>query len=110
MLNSNFYLQYKNDLINFSKNKFNMELNLNNPLKLTDKINWLKIYDNTVLKSYCADKILLHNYSKLKLNEDICIPILNIYNSVNDLKINELPNKFVLKCNHRITYESYLHK
>ena len=62
MLNSNFYLQYKNDLINFSKNKFNMELNLNNPLKLTDKINWLKIYDNTVLKSYCADKILLHNF------------------------------------------------
>ena len=73
---------------------------IDNPITLQDKINWLKVYDNTQLKTKCADKILLHEYSKEKLGKDICVPILKIYNDANDIILDELPDKFVLKCNH----------
>ena len=74
--------------------------NLKNPQTFTDKLHWLKIHDSTLLKSYCSDKITLHDYCIEKLGKDICIPILKTYNSVDEINLNELPNSFVIKCNH----------
>jgi hypothetical protein len=34
------------------------------------------------------------------LNDDLCPKILKIYDSPDDIKLGELPDKFVLKCNH----------
>ena len=65
-----------------------------------DKINWLLIHDSSELKSNIVDKILLREYSKKILGKDICVPIIKIYNDINEIKLNELPEKFVLKCNH----------
>ena len=72
---------------------------ISNPKTIQDKIQWLKLYDSTPLKTKCADKILLHEYCKEKLGEDICIPILKIFDGKN-IKFDGLPNSFVLKCNH----------
>lgn len=78
-----------------------LKLNLENPKTVQDKISWLIVNsDCDELKSRCADKILLHEYSKEKLGKDICIPILKVYDSPDDLDFSELPDKFVLKCNH----------
>jgi len=71
-----------------------------NPKTLPEKINWLKIFDTTSLKTLCADKIKVHQYCKKKLGKDICIPILKEYKSVDDIDFNKLPKSFVLKCNH----------
>ena len=63
-------------------------------------INWLLIHDNPENKTNIVDKILLHEYSIKKLGKDICVPILKIYNSSEEIDFDELPDKFVLKCNH----------
>lgn len=96
------YENYESKLIEFSKKK-NIELNLKNPITINDKINWIKIHP-TLLKVKCSDKILVHNYSKQILGKDICIPILKVYNTTNDIIWDDLPNKFVLKCNHGCGY------
>ena len=75
-------------------------IDVENPKTIQDKINWLKIYDSTPLKGKCADKIAIHDYCKEILGKDICVPILKIYNNVDEIKLDELPDKFVLKCNH----------
>ena len=74
--------------------------NDSNIITLQDKLNWLTIHDNPELKSKYADKILLHNFSIEILGKDICVPIIKIYNSIDEIDLNELPDKFVLKCNH----------
>ena len=74
--------------------------NESNLVTVSDKINWLIIHDTNELKGKCADKILLHEYSKKKLGKDICNKILKIYNNINEININELPNQFALKVNH----------
>ena len=48
------------------KSRVGKELNLENPQTLTEKIQWLKVYDSSFLKTYCADKILLHDYCETK--------------------------------------------
>ena len=78
-----------------------------NPVTIQEKLRYLNIYDipwskeyNMPLKSVCADKILLHNYSYNTIGYDICIPIIGVYDNANDIDFNELPNQFVIKCNH----------
>ena len=77
--------------------------NDSNILTIQDKYNWLIIHDSPENKSKYVDKILLHEYSKEILGKDICVPILKIYNNIDEINVNELPNKFVLKCNHGST-------
>lgn len=61
---------------------------------------YLLVYDFPENKSRYVDKILLREYSKEILGKDICVPILKIYNNTDEIDINELPQKFILKCNH----------
>ena len=93
------YPEYKDKLIALGK-RVGLNLNLDKPVTIQDKINWLKLYDSTPLKTRCADKIQVHDYCKEKTGVDLCIPILKIYDKVEDIKWEELPNQFVIKCNH----------
>ena len=65
-----------------------------------DKINYLTIHESPEYKTDLADKIKIHQYSKKILGKDICSPILKIYNNSHEINLDELPEKFVLKCNH----------
>lgn len=93
------YEVYKQPLIDLAK-RVGIGYNIDNPVTIQDKINWLKIYDSTPLKTKCADKIQLHDYCKEKLGVDLCIPIIKVYDRVDDIDWDELPNQFVVKCNH----------
>jgi len=95
----------KSEVAKFLKEKAlkkrNIHLNLDNPKTVQDKIAWLIVNDDcNELKAKCADKILIHEYCYEKIGKDICVPILKIYDNPNEINFNELPNKFVLKCNH----------
>ncbi len=71
-----------------------------NLVTIEDKINWIAIHDVKKLKGKCADKILLHQFSKRILKKDICNKILKIYDDPYKIDISELPEQFVLKTNH----------
>ena len=86
------------------KSRVGKVLDLENPKTLTEKIQWLKIYDSNFLKTYCADKILLHDYCETKVGKDICIPIIATYDKPEQIAWDKLPNKFVIKCNHGSGY------
>ena len=74
--------------------------NESNILTIQDKLNYLLIHESPENKTGIVDKILLRNYSKIILGKDICAPILKIYNNVDEINLDDLPDKFVLKCNH----------
>lgn len=93
-----------NDVKNSYRRMMHRDFDWKNPQTLTEKIWWMKVYDNTFLKSFCTDKIHLHEYSEQILGKDICIPIIKIYNTPDEIDYNELPNKFVIKCNHGCNY------
>ena len=86
----------------YYKRRISKIINYNetNLITFQDKINWLIIHDTNKLKGKCADKILLHEYSKSKLGKDICNKIMKIYHNANEINLKELPKQFVLKMNH----------
>ena len=74
--------------------------NISQLITIQEKIIYLSIHESPDYKSKIVDKIGLHEYSKKILGKDICVPIIKIYKSINDINLSKLPNKFVLKCNH----------
>lgn len=77
-----------------------LNINIDNPRTIQDKINWLKVNNLSQLKTDCADKIKLHSFCEKTIGKDICTPIIKVYDNVNEINWDELPDKFVIKCNH----------
>ena len=91
--------KYMDRALNACKRR-GLNINLENPQTIQDKLTWLNIYDTDNMKCFCADKIKVHEYCKEKLGKDICIPIIKVYNNPQEINFDELPDKFVAKCNH----------
>ena len=82
------------------KRTYNRKINWNNPKHLSEKIQYLKLYEKDGRKTVLADKILVKEYIKDKIPELKCAKIYKQAKSFNELNINDLPEKFMLKTNH----------
>ncbi len=91
---------YKNELKKWWFSKKKKTLNLDNPKTFNEKIQWLKLYDSTPIKSYLTDKYLVRKWVKDKIGEEYLIPLLGVYDKFDDINFENLPNEFVIKCNH----------
>ena len=76
------------------------KLNLENPQTYNEKIQWLKLWDSTPIKTKLADKYLVKEYIKEKIGEKYVVPLLGVWDKFDDIDFGALPDKFVLKANH----------
>ena len=76
------------------------KLNLKNPKEYNEKLQWLKLNDRKPEYSTMVDKYEVRGYIEDLLGDKYLIPCLGIYDSVDDIDIDALPDRFVLKCTH----------
>lgn len=76
------------------------KLDFNNVRSFSEKINWIKVYDDNPLYVECSDKYQVRNYIKKCGLEGILNKLYGVYNNVDEINIDDLPEKFVLKANH----------
>ncbi|MCA1010727.1 ATP-grasp fold amidoligase family protein [Halobacillus halophilus] len=79
--------------------KTGRKLNLSNPKRFNEKIQWYKLYYRDPLMAQCADKYEVREYVTSKNLEEILIPLYGVYDDANDIDFNKLPSKFILKTN-----------
>ena len=75
-------------------------LNLKDPKKFTEKIQWLKLYNRKDIYTVLVDKIAVKEYVSSLIGSDIIIPTIDIWDNFEDIDFSKLPNQFVLKTNH----------
>lgn len=77
------------------------ELDLVSPRTLNEKLQWLKLYDHNPLFTQLADKYEMKEVVKNMALEGVeTIPTLFVYDKVSDIRWEDLPERFVVKCNH----------
>lgn len=81
-------------------------LNLKNPTAFTEKLQWLKLYryGNDPLVKQCADKYAVREYIKERGCGEILNELIGVWDSVEDINWDSLPDKFAMKCNHGSGY------
>lgn len=82
------------------RSRLHRKLNLKNPQRFTEKLNWLKLHDRNPLYTKLVDKYEVKQYIKERFGEQMVIPILGVWNHFDDIDFNTLPDQFVLKCTH----------
>lgn len=83
------------------RRKFGKKLDLKNPKNLNEKIQYLIVYKYGKKEANLADKIQVKDYIKNYDIDSLHIPkTLKTYSNPKDIILDELPEKFVLKCNH----------
>lgn len=75
-------------------------LDLHAPKTFNQKTQWLKVYDSTKTKGQLADKYLVRQFIEDKIGAEYLVPLLGVYESVDDIDFDALPNRFVLKATH----------
>ncbi len=76
------------------------KLDLENPLTFNEKLQWIKLYDRKPEYITYVDKFAVRDYIKHTIGEEYLIPLIGVYDTVDEIPWDELPNKFVLKCTH----------
>lgn len=82
------------------KRIFGETLNLNNPQKFSEKIQWLKLYDRKEIYHKLVDKYEVKNIISHIIGEEYIIKTLGVWDKYENINIDELPERFILKCTH----------
>ena len=77
--------------------KTGRKLNLKNPTRFTEKLQWYKLYYRNPLMIQCVDKYDVREYVKSKGLEALLVPCYGVYNSPEEIDWNALPSSFVIK-------------
>ncbi|MDY3006748.1 ATP-grasp fold amidoligase family protein [Anaerococcus porci] len=68
-----------------------------NPTTFNEKIQWLKLNNNTELKTKCADKLSVRDYIGKKIGSDYLVPLYGVWDKFEDINFSNLPNKMIFK-------------
>ena len=77
-----------------------LDLRLSSPKTFTEKLQWLKLYDRDSLHTKLVDKYLVKDHVAAVIGEEHVIPTIGVWESPHEINFNDLPERFVLKCNH----------
>ena len=77
-----------------------VKLNLDNPQRYTEKLQWIKLYDRRDDYTMMADKYAVRKYVADTIGEEYLIPLLGVWDRPEDIDFSSLPEQFVMKCNH----------
>lgn len=79
---------------------FGKKINLKDPKTYNEKIQWLKLYDHKDIYTKMVDKYEVKEYVSNIIGEEYIIPTIGVYDSVDEIDFDKLPNQFVIKCTH----------
>lgn len=75
-------------------------LNLKNPKRYTEKLQWLKLYYHNPIIPSLVDKITVKDYVAKKIGKEYVIKTYGTWEKIEEIDFAQLPDKFVLKTNH----------
>lgn len=98
------YYKYCVSDVNLIKKKFKKrvgrEVNLENPKTFNDKLQWLKLNWYDPLATKCADKYEVREIIEDRIGKEYLNELYGVYESVDEIDLDELPSSFVLKGTH----------
>ena len=77
--------------------KLKRKLDLDNPKRYTEKIQWYKLNYRNENMPVCVDKLHVRDYITNKGLEDCLVKLYAVFDRPEDINLDSLPDKFILK-------------
>lgn len=85
-------------MIFFVKVKYS--LSLENPRSFNEKLQWLKLNDRNNSYPDLVDKYRVREFVAERIGDDYLIPLVGLWDTVDEVDFGSLPDRFVAKCTH----------
>ena len=82
------------------KSRCGVDLDLSNPRTFNEKLQWLKLYGRNPKYVKMVDKYEVRSFVSCTIGEKYLIPLLGVWKDPDQIDFQQLPEQFVLKCNH----------
>ena len=82
------------------KKRLGKKLDIKVPKTFSEKLNWLKLYDRKPIYTTMVDKYAAREYVAEKIGDEYLVPLMGVWDTVDEIDFSQLPEKCVLKCNH----------
>ncbi len=76
------------------------KLNIDSPATFNEKLQWLKLNDRNPAYTTYVDKYEVRTHVAEKIGENYLVPLLHVFDSVEQVDWDSLPHKFALKWSH----------
>lgn len=73
--------------------------NLDTPTSFNEKLNWLKLHDRRTVYTTMVDKYRAKDYVGSIIGREYIVPLIGVWNKVDDIDFDSLPEKCMLKAN-----------
>lgn len=84
----------------YFKAKLHYEPDFDNPKTFNEKLQWYKLHYRNPDLTMLADKYNVRLFVEERVGAECLVPLFGVYDSVDEIDLGELPEKFVLKCTH----------
>lgn len=88
------------EFIKMRYEKLGRKLNLVNPERYTEKLQWLKLFWRDELAETCSDKYAVRSYLEERGYGELLNELIAVYEDVDSFDLSGLPDRFVLKAAH----------
>lgn len=84
-------------ILRLFRREVGFEGDFENPETHWEKVQYRKLYGNHEFYGRLADKVLVRDYVKKRVGEDILVPLLGIHDRLDETVLDGLPQGFVIK-------------
>jgi len=86
------------------RRKFRSELgrepDLDHPRTINEKILWLNLRHRDQRWIDCSDKVAARQFVRQRIGEEYLVPLLGVYEDADDIDLDSLPDRFIIKAAH----------
>ena len=90
----------RNEITRLYKHYLGRDLDWNNLTRYTEKMQWKKLYYVNPLEKIASDKYAVREWVTKTIGSEYLMPILGVWDKFEDIDLENLPSKFVLKTTH----------
>jgi len=76
------------------------KLSFTSPQRYNEKLQWLKVNDHNPMYPRLVDKYMVRAHISNTIGDKYLIPLIGVFDSVDEIVFSSLPNEFVLKPTH----------
>lgn len=80
--------------------KFGFLPNVDEPLTFNEKLQWMKLYYRDLRLPKFVDKYEARSFVAERVGEDYLVPLIGVYETIEEFLAANLPEQFVVKCTH----------
>ena len=81
------------------KERVGLELNLDDPKRFTEKVQWRKLYEKDAKRSICTNKLTFKQYVQERIGRGYTAGLFDVWHRPEDVDLSAIPKQCVVKSN-----------